>query len=778
MFVCTECGAPQPRPGLCPTDNLPLAPIGDDLLLGQTIGAYRVARLLGIGGMGRVYKGVHPSIGSRVAIKVLSRECTDRRDLVERFFAEAKAVNLIRHESIVNVLDLAMLPDGRPFIIMEYLDGAPLAALLEESIANRAPLPLGGLARLAVEVLDALGAAHGKNIVHRDLKPDNIFVAPSGRPKVLDFGIAKLSDGGVGSATRTGSLLGTPHYMSPEQAAGKPVDHRADIYAMGVILYECVTGTKLFQAESLFELLRKQVEEPAPSPRLIRADLSPELEAVILTALAKAPDQRFATAQAMSIALQHATAQLPPEQWVPISGSGAHKSTTGSIPPRAWQPTPPQSWGGGASPSQAVPRPSEPAAFQQKHSTVSASSGQVQQQAKRSGGKGLWLGLAAVAVIGGGITAAVIATNGGGDDTSAAKADPPPPEDKKGDDAKEEKKVASDDRKDDRKDDKKAEKADDPKADKKAATTPSTEKKAAHHESDADADADSDDDPMKGLPKDVQAELEAIVKDAPPEVRAQMKQLEELAKLPPAERAAKVQELQRKLLEEALKTGITNIPSPPKTGSSGGGGKTPPTPSVTTDPGGAPPVSPPSPGGWITSRPLAPPPGWDPKRADPGAFIAYALAEARKAVPDAVLTRVEVDGVSPDGRADLTLRTLASDHGSIELRFISPSHMKRDPKVPVGVPVEWKCQFRIEAEPGGVTLRPINGFDCAKEQPIANPRCTPAALWKRALATRKPPTNAVATMSYYGWRGAPARWHFSIGFGMDVSFSETFDDGC
>src|SRR5436190_10621224 len=138
MFVCSECGAPQPMEGTCPADGTHLSAIGGDVLLGTTIGAYRVARLLGIGGMGRVYKGVHPTIGSRVAIKVLSRECTDRRDLVERFFSEAKAVNLIRHESIVNVLDLAMLPDGRPYIIMEYLDGAPLATLIEHAVQHQA----------------------------------------------------------------------------------------------------------------------------------------------------------------------------------------------------------------------------------------------------------------------------------------------------------------------------------------------------------------------------------------------------------------------------------------------------------------------------------------------------------------------------------------------------------------------------------------------------------------------------------------------------------------
>src|SRR4051812_12619068 len=225
MYVCPECGASQPMPGSCVADGWALAAVTDDALIGTVIGPYRVARLLGVGGMGRVYKAVHPGIGSRVAIKVLSRECSDRRDLVERFFAEAKAVNVVAHENIVNVLDLATLPDGRPYIVMEYLDGAPLASVIDQA-RSQGPLPLGAVARLAAEVLEALGAAHAKGIVHRDLKPDNIFVSPAGRAKVLDFGIAKLQPELGGSSTHTGSLLGTPHYMSPEQAAGKPVDAR------------------------------------------------------------------------------------------------------------------------------------------------------------------------------------------------------------------------------------------------------------------------------------------------------------------------------------------------------------------------------------------------------------------------------------------------------------------------------------------------------------------------------------------------------------------------
>jgi serine/threonine protein kinase len=436
MFVCPECGASQPSPGQCASDRSPLAAIGEDTLLGTAIGAYRVARLLGVGGMGRVYKGVHPQIGSRVAVKVLSRECSERRDLVERFFSEARAVNLIRHESIVNVLDLASLPDGRPYIIMEYLDGAPLAAAIE-SVPQGGPLPLGSVARLAVEVLDALGAAHAKGIVHRDLKPDNIFVTPAGRPKVLDFGIAKLLPELGGSYTQTGSLLGTPHYMSPEQATGRPVDYRADLYAMGVILFECATGAKLFHGDSLFDLLRKQVDEPPTRPAALRPDLPPAFEHVILTALAKAPEHRWPSAQAMSTALQQATAQLPPDQWAPInrgsaSGSmrvpsGAGWDSTagrwGSTPPATPPPGPPSGYPPGPPSGYPAGYPSGyPAAVPAHPTTVS---GQSSAPAATKSRGGMWIALA-VLVAGGGITAAIVAGRGPGATTTTASTPPSP----------------------------------------------------------------------------------------------------------------------------------------------------------------------------------------------------------------------------------------------------------------------------------------------------------------------------------------------------------------
>jgi serine/threonine-protein kinase len=438
MFVCPECGLPQPQMGHCPQDGTPLAPRGDDLILGQTLGAYRVARLLGVGGMGRVYKGVHPQIGSRVAIKVLSYECAQRSDLVERFFSEARAVNLIRHESIVNVLDLSTLPDGRPFIIMEYLDGAPLAAIVEKA----GPLPLGSLARLVAEVLDALGAAHAKGIVHRDLKPDNIYITPAGRPKVLDFGIAKLHQNlGAGSSTQTGSLLGTPHYMSPEQAMGRVVDLRTDVYAIGVILFECATGRRPFEAESLFDLLRKHVDVPPPPPRSVRPDMPPTYEHVILRALEKNPDARFASANALSQALQHATQGLAQDQWMSIT-PGSASAIAAQRTPMSW-PSGQQSWpGAGSQPHAhlATPNPAQFTGPTHNYGMVppgvhaptphagpgpsphasTVSSGQVVAPSSSGGGKGLWIAIAIVAVLGGGGAAAYFATRDGGGASASA----------------------------------------------------------------------------------------------------------------------------------------------------------------------------------------------------------------------------------------------------------------------------------------------------------------------------------------------------------------------
>ena len=330
--VCPECGQTSDAPGPCPDDGAALLPSGDDPLLGQAIGSYRVARLIGSGGMGRVYRAVQPAIGGRVAVKVLSHECARHKPLVDRFFAEARAVNIIRHEHIVNVLDLAMLPDGRPYIVMEHLDGAPLSAIIKQ----RGALPLGSLCRVIGEVLSALASAHAKGIIHRDLKPDNVFVTPAGHARVLDFGIAKLAPelAGAPGPTRTGSLLGTPHYMSPEQAHARPADARADLYSTGVMLFEGATGRLPFEASSLFELLQKHIETPPPSPKSLRPDIPAALNAAILRPLEKDPARRFQSAAAMAQALAEATAALPRAAWDSLGGA-AHGFTIGPGTPGA-----------------------------------------------------------------------------------------------------------------------------------------------------------------------------------------------------------------------------------------------------------------------------------------------------------------------------------------------------------------------------------------------------------------------------------------------------------
>ncbi|MDB4962640.1 MAG: pkn1 [Myxococcales bacterium] len=320
MFVCGACGQSFDRGGYCSTDGQALVATTDPML-GREVGRYRIARLLGEGGMGQVYLGVQPAIGSRVAIKILSNECTRIPELLERFFAEARAVNLIRHESIVSVIDMAQLDDGRPYIVMEFIEGQTLG-----QVVRSGPAPIGGVVQAMTEVMSALGAAHALGIVHRDLKPDNVLITAEGHAKVLDFGIAKLAPGlsnALSPRTRTGALLGTPAYMAPEQISGAGnVDARTDLYAAGVVLFQAVTGRVPFQGDTLYDLMRAHLEQTPPSPRAMRPELPPALEAVILTALEKDPARRFQSAAEMTHAMHEAARALPVDQWRVLSSRG------------------------------------------------------------------------------------------------------------------------------------------------------------------------------------------------------------------------------------------------------------------------------------------------------------------------------------------------------------------------------------------------------------------------------------------------------------------------
>src|SRR5450432_1962057 len=200
--------------------------LAPDPLLGAEIGRYRVVRMIGEGGMGRVYEGVNPEIGSRVALKVLAAWLASDADVAERMFAEARAVNLIHHSRIVHAIDFLRLDDGRPVIVMELVEGRSM----REAIAG-GEAPLGGVVDVMIQVLDVLVAEHAAGVVHRDLKPDNILISGEGHARVLDFGIAKLMHPTAtpGPRTRTGVVLGTPLYMAPEQISGGVTDRSVDL---------------------------------------------------------------------------------------------------------------------------------------------------------------------------------------------------------------------------------------------------------------------------------------------------------------------------------------------------------------------------------------------------------------------------------------------------------------------------------------------------------------------------------------------------------------------
>src|SRR5258708_7431473 len=226
---------------------------------GQLIdGKYRIIRLIGEGGMGAVYEGENARIRRKVAIKVLHAGVGDNAEMVQRFEREAQVAGTVGNDHILEILDLGALPGGERYMVMEYLEGVTLT----DRIRAKGRLEAKEAAFLIHQVLEGLGAAHGAGIVHRDLKPDNIFILKSkaGQKdyvKIIDFGISKFTEtGAMSRMTRTGALMGTPHYMAPEQATGSAeVDLRTDIYAVGIILYESVTGRVPFQAESFNQLL-------------------------------------------------------------------------------------------------------------------------------------------------------------------------------------------------------------------------------------------------------------------------------------------------------------------------------------------------------------------------------------------------------------------------------------------------------------------------------------------------------------------------------------------
>jgi serine/threonine-protein kinase len=259
-------------------------------------GKYRVERVLGQGGMGMVLAAQHVSLGTPVALKVLLPEAQHHRDVHRRFLREAQAAANLHGDHVARVIDVGLMADGAPYMVMEYLDGTDLAGLVKQ----RGPLPLGEVVDYVLQAIEAVAEAHSMGIVHRDLKPANLFLThrPGGMAwiKVLDFGISKLvgADGERQDLTATRTALGSPLYMSPEQLrSSRSVDSRTDIWALGVILFELLTGDCPFGADTLTALTLAITLEAPQSLRGLRPDVPPELETIVLRCLEKQPDARF-----------------------------------------------------------------------------------------------------------------------------------------------------------------------------------------------------------------------------------------------------------------------------------------------------------------------------------------------------------------------------------------------------------------------------------------------------------------------------------------------------
>ncbi len=335
-----------------------------DNLIGKTLGQYQILELAGKGGMAVVYKAFQPSLNRYVALKVLPDYLAQDDQFVLRFEHEARAAAALRHSNIMVIYDVG-LEGNTHYIAAEYLEGHTLSQVIAEL---RGPLPLQRTVNTMSQLASALDFAHQRGLVHRDIKPSNVFVDADDHVTLMDFGIAKALQGGA-QMTRTGTMVGTPEYMSPEQAEGKQIDQRSDIYSLGVMLYQLLTGRVPFAAETPTAILLAHVMQTPMLPRQLNAAIPPAVESVVMRSLAKRPQDRFASAgelaqalaQAASGALAQSPAYIPPTVVPgrptptppPVYAPGTPPPTSQPVygqppytPPPAYTPPPGKSGGG------------------------------------------------------------------------------------------------------------------------------------------------------------------------------------------------------------------------------------------------------------------------------------------------------------------------------------------------------------------------------------------------------------------------------------------------
>ncbi len=358
-----------------------------------SFGPYRVLRSLGSGGMGEVLLAEHELIGRKAAIKVLHLDRAERREAIDRFFNEARAAAVISDPGIVQVYDFGFTPNGTGYLVMECLEGETLKNRLHRIGA----LPLADALRIARQLAGSLGAVHAVGIVHRDLKPDNVMMVrdadvPGGeRPKILDFGIAKLEFESTRSKTRTGAVMGTPLYMSPEQCndSGK-VDHRSDIYSLGCVLYHLLTGQPPFDIAGVGAVISAHMNETPQRPSAKLTYLPPLIDQLVMRCLAKQPQERFASMAELQQACDHALAESA--RWTPVPAA-AHAAVT-------------------------LVDPASSASRTTLGDAVGQASSSWEPGRSSARSKKLWLGIAATMVVLLGVGVGITVRVAGGDDTA------------------------------------------------------------------------------------------------------------------------------------------------------------------------------------------------------------------------------------------------------------------------------------------------------------------------------------------------------------------------
>lgn len=353
---------------------------GQDDYAGRSVGGgrYQLLDLLGTGGMASVHLAHDSVLDRQVAVKTLHTELGREDSFRERFRREAQAVARLSHPNVVSVFDTG---EDRfagaggeaggpvPYIVMEYVEGRPLRSVLDEDVARFGAMPTEKALRITADVLAALDASHEMGLVHRDIKPGNVMMTRREQVKVMDFGIARAVQSGVTSMTQTGMVVGTPQYLSPEQALGRGVDARSDLYSVGVMLFELLTGRLPFDADSPLAIAYAHVQEPPPAPSSINVTVPPVVDALVARALAKNPNERFSGAEEMREAVRQAGGMTPPGAMPSVIG-GEHARDSGAgvgsavFPPVNPYHSPPP--GGAPTPYQPVQQgnfgPAQPAA--------------------------------------------------------------------------------------------------------------------------------------------------------------------------------------------------------------------------------------------------------------------------------------------------------------------------------------------------------------------------------------------------------------------------------